>query len=443
MEKPRRFLNKLELGIEVGYVVIPYELEMACRDVQCRSAMNRDFKSKESITHTTYDPYLDLAQDSQNKDSERKISNRMRKIIDSIMDSEEILKAREKIKENDMLKPLHFETPIKLPDYFPKKEYHSKDNAFDRNQFIRSFFRYKNCTVKNNCLYYNGREICQLLNCAHEDEITSQFIIFSKSYSSDEILNINFSSEITPAISMFAKLYSFDEIININFPSRILRNKKTKEIKMVEFPLSPSVIEKVAKKYGIEPIMFWKSTIKYLFESDLRFLEQNIPCLKFRNFTITHNFGCFALKDNDGGFKKIDCAQGKYLLEKKVSLRPRLIKIVTGVIVGRETGELSEDEEAIKKILKFYQLNPSENMVFAPIKPCSMSINEKSNIITEFFEKLPAFDKVCVIYETDNDALTQIGDAKYDKEKRIVSINNLTIRIETIISLHRTSNYKE
>ena len=71
----------------------------------------------------------------------------------------------------------------------------------------------------------------------------------------------------------------------------------------------------------------------------------------------------------------------------------------------------------------------------------SLSLNEKSDVILEFFEKLSSSDEVCVIYESRDDVPGQIGYAKYDIAKKEVIINNCAIRIEKIISLQRIANF--
>lgn len=72
MEKHRRLLTKLELGIEVGYVTVPLELERAYRLYQAQNAMNRDYKSK-ACTYAQ-DSWLDIVRNSQYKDNAKKLA---------------------------------------------------------------------------------------------------------------------------------------------------------------------------------------------------------------------------------------------------------------------------------------------------------------------------------------------------------------------------------
>lgn len=407
MGKPRRLLTKLELGIEVGYVKVPLELERAYRLYQAQNAMNRDYKSK-ACTYAQ-DPWLDIVRNSQYKDNAKKISSRVNKIIQNIMKKEEELYAQGKIKEDDkgnkdMLEASIFTDPIKILDFgnFPKTEYKPEDAAYDRNQFIRSYFRYKDYKVEKGHLTVKGKQI----NFENES------------------LDV---CKITLPIIIFSKLYSFDEIAQKVFSSGIIRDKETKEILKIDFPLTPSVIEKVASKYGIEYIVFSKSTIRYLFLKDLLYLDDNVPCLKFRNLTITHKVCCTLTdKSRDNIYPK-----------QKLSFHPRLRQ----VIWRKSKPVIKDDAEIIKRIWESNASECARETVMEPKHLNSLSLNEKSDVILEFFEKLSSSDEVCVIYESRDDVPGQIGYAKYDIAKKEVIINNCAIRIEKIISLQRIANF--
>ena len=416
MEKPRHLLTKLELGIEIGYVKVPFELERAYRLYQAENAMNRDYKSKER----TYaqDPWLDVVRNSKYKDNAKKISHRVDRIIHNIMKKEEVRNAQGEIGKNDMLKPLTLEGPIKILDFgnFPKKEYNPEDVFYDRNQFIKSYFRYKDYTVEKGHLKVKRKQI-DLKN--EPQEITLPIIIFSQ-------------------------LYSFDEIVKEVFSSGIIRDKGTKEILKIDFPLTSSVIEKVVSKYGIEPISFSHSTIKYLFRKDLLYLDDKVPCLRFRNFTITHNIS-FGLTDEarNNIFQSAD-AKKEYLKEKKVSYHPRLRQVI-----WRKTKPARLDDTEI--INRLWDASKYLGEAVVDSKNISfLSINEKSDIILEFFEKLPKSYEFCVMYESDkdNDVLSQIGHAEYDKEKKEITekkkiiINNCHIEIAKLISIQRIVDSK-
>lgn len=464
MDKPRRLLTKLELAIEIGYVKVPFELERAYRLYQAENAMNRDYKSK-ARTYAQ-DPWLEVVRNSKYKDNAKRINHRVDRIIHNIMEKEEDLNARSEEKI-DMLKPRSFESPIQILDFgdFPKKEYNPEDVAYDRNQFIRSYFRYKDYKVEKGHLKVKKKQI-DLKN--EPPEITLPIIIFSQ-------------------------LYSFDEIIKEVFSSGIIRDKGTKEILKIDFPLTSSVIEKVISKYGIEPIMFSHSTIKYLFRKDLLYLNDTVPCLKFRNFTITHTVFCTLYEKLDGKYgikygtkpiifskstinyllkkdslylgKNVSClkfrnftithnisfaltdrgqnniyqsvnTKKKYLKEKKVSYHPRLRQVI-----WRKTKPGRPDDTEIINVLWDASKYLGEAVV-DPKNISSLSINEKSNIILEFFEKLPNSDEVCVIYESFNDVPAQIGYGKYDAAKEAVIINDCDISIEKIISIQRIANCK-
>lgn len=401
MEKPRRLLTKLELGIEVGYVKVPLELERAYRLYQAQNAMNRDYKSK-ACTYAQ-DPWLDIVRDSQYKDNAKRISGRVNQIIQRIMKKEEDLIAQGKIeKDDDRLKPLIFEYPIKILDFgnFPKTEYTPEDAAYDRNQFIRSYFRYKDYKVEDGHLTVKGKQI----NFENES------------------LDV---CKITLPIIIFSKLYSFDEIVQKVFSSGIIRDKETKEILKIDFPLTSSVIDKVASKYGIEYIVFSKSTIRYLFLKDLLYLDDSVPCLKFRNLTITHKV-CCTLTDKSRDNPK-----------QKLSFHPRLRQ----VIWHKSKPVIKDDAEIIKRIWESNASECARETVMEPKHLNSLSLNEKSDVILEFFEKLSSSDEVCVIYESRDDVPGQIGYAKYDIAKKEVIINNCAIRIEKIISLQRIANF--
>lgn len=407
MEKPRCLLTKLELGIEVGYVKVPLELERAYRLYQAQNAMNRDYKSK-ACTYAQ-DPWLDIVRNSQYKDNAKKINHRVDKIIQNIIKKEEELYAQGKIKEDDkgnkdMLEAKTFTDPIKILDFgnFPKTEYKPEDVAYDRNQFIRSYFRYKDYKVEKGHLTVKGKQI----NFENES------------------LDV---CKITLPIIIFSKLYSFDEIVQKVFSSGIIRDKETKEILKIDFPLTSSVIEKVASKYGITYIVFSKSTIRYLFLKDLLYLDDNVPCLKFRNLTITHKV-CCTLTDK---------SRNNIYQKQKLSFHPRLRQ----VIWRKSKPVIKDDAEIIKRIWESNATECARETVMEPKHLNSLSLNEKSDVILEFFEKLSSSGEVCVIYESQDDVPGQIGYAKYDITKKEVIINNCAIRIEKIISLQRIANF--
>lgn len=402
-------LTKLELGIEVGYVTVPLELERAYRLYQAQNAMNRDYKSK-ACTYAQ-DSWLDIVRNSQYKDNAKKISSRVNKIIQNIMEKEEELNAQGKIEKNDkgkdMLEAKTFTDPIKILDFgnFPKTEYKPEDAAYDRNQFIRSYFRYKDYKVENGHLTVKGKQI---------------------NFENESLDVCKITLPIRPII-IFSKLYSFDEIVQKVFSSGIIRDKETKEILKIDFPLTSSVIEKVAKKYGIEYIMFSKSTIRYLFLKDLLYLDDNVPCLKFRNLTITHKV-CCTLTDK---------SRNNIYQKQKLSFHPRLRQ----VIWRKSKTVIKDDAEIIKRIWESNASECARETVMEPKHLNSLSLNEKSDVILEFFEKLSSSDEVCVIYESQDDVPGQIGYAKYDITKKEVIINNCAIRIEKIISLQRIANF--
>lgn len=402
-------LTKLELGIEVGYVTVPLELERAYRLYQAQNAMNRDYKSK-ACTYAQ-DSWLDIVRNSQYKDNAKKISSRVNKIIQNIMEKEEKLNAQGKIEKNDkgkdMLEAKTFTDPIKILDFgnFPKTEYKPEDAAYDRNQFIRSYFRYKDYKVENGLLTVKGKQI---------------------NFENESLDVCKITLPIRPII-IFSKLYSFDEIVQKVFSSGIIRDKETKEILKIDFPLTSSVIEKVAKKYGIEYIMFSKSTIRYLFLKDLLYLDDNVPCLKFRNLTITHKV-CCTLTDK---------SRNNIYQKQKLSFHPRLRQ----VIWRKSKTVIKDDAEIIKRIWESNASECARETVMEPKHLNSLSLNEKSDVILEFFEKLSSSDEVCVIYESQDDVPGQIGYAKYDITKKEVIINNCAIRIEKIISLQRIANF--
>lgn len=399
-------LTKLELGIEVGYVTVPLELERAYRLYQAQNAMNRDYKSK-ACTYAQ-DSWLDIVRNSQYKDNAKKISSRVNKIIQNIMEKEEELNAQGKIEKNDkgkdMLEAKTFTDPIKILDFgnFPKTEYKPEDAAYDRNQFIRSYFRYKDYKVENGLLTVKGKQI---------------------NFENESLDVCKITLPIRPII-IFSKLYSFDEIVQKVFSSGIIRDK---EILKIDFPLTSSVIEKVAKKYGIEYIMFSKSTIRYLFLKDLLYLDDNVPCLKFRNLTITHKV-CCTLTDK---------SRNNIYQKQKLSFHPRLRQ----VIWRKSKTVIKDDAEIIKRIWESNASECARETVMEPKHLNSLSLNEKSDVILEFFEKLSSSDEVCVIYESQDDVPGQIGYAKYDITKKEVIINNCAIRIEKIISLQRIANF--
>lgn len=195
----------------------------------------------------------------------------------------------------------------------------------------------------------------------------------------------------------------------------------------IDFPLTSSVIEKAAKKYGLEYIMFSKSTIRYLFLKDLLYLDDNVPCLKFRNLTITHKV-CCTLTDK---------SRNNIYQKQKLSFHPRLRQ----VIWRKSKTVIKDDAEIIKRIWESNASECARETVMEPKHLNSLSLNEKSDVILEFFEKLSSSDEVCVIYESQDDVPGQIGYAKYDITKKEVIINNCAIRIEKIISLQRIANF--
>lgn len=118
------------------------------------------------------------------------------------MEKEEELNAQGKIEKNDkgkdMLEAKTFTDPIKILDFgnFPKTEYKPEDAAYDRNQFIRSYFRYKDYKVENGLLTVKGKQI---------------------NFENESLDVCKIALPIRPII-IFSKLYSFDEIVQKVFP---------------------------------------------------------------------------------------------------------------------------------------------------------------------------------------------------------------------------------
>ena len=404
LKKPRCLLTKLELAIEVGYVILPGRLEAAYKKYQYAKAMNRDYKNKESCKNDS-DHWLNLVRAPEYKDNFERINSRMRGIIQKIMDREE---RKREIKENDKLRPLEFKTPIKIciGGNFPKEEYNPEDNGYDRNQFIRSFFRYKRYKV-----------------------------VDIKENETIEVCKKNL-----PKI-MSSKLYSFEEIGEKFFSSRIIRNIRTNEILKIDFPLTTSAIEKIIGKYEIKPIRFWMSTINYLFESDLDYLSNVVPCLKFRDFKFYRNIS-YDIPDDYEFFPKKSweeqkLADIKFMQEHKSASHNPLRKVIT----FRTNPVIKSDEEVLNRTWEYSSIYNNSKAVE---DTNSLSINEKADFILEFFEKLPKSYEVCVMYESDkdNDVLSQMGDAEYDTEKKEIIINNCHIEIAKLISIQRIAGCK-
>lgn len=401
-KKPRCLLTKLELAIEVGYVIFPYMLECAYKKYQYEKAMNRDYKNKESCKNAP-DHWRDLVRNPEYKDSFERINSRMRGIIQKIMDQEEL---RCEIEETDKLQPKKFETPIKIDmcGNFPKEEYKPEDKGYDRNQFIRSFFRYK------------GYKVVDI-----------------KENETIEICKKNL-----PKI-MSSKLYSFEEISQKFFSSCIIRNIRTNEILKIDFPLTTSAIEKIVRKYEIKPIMFWLSKIEYLFESDLKYLSNVVPCLKFRDFKFYRNIS-YDIPDDYEFFPKKSWEEQKlvdikFMQEHKLTSQKSLRKVIT----FRTNPVIKSDGEVLNRTLEYSSIYNNSKAVE---DTNSLSINEKADFILEFFEKLPKSYEVCVMYESDNDVLSQMGYAEYDTEKKEIIINNCAIKIDQLISIQRIVDSK-
>lgn len=238
---------------------------------------------------------------------------------------------------------------------------------------------------------------------------------------------------------MSSKLYSFKEISQKFFSSCIIRNIRTNEILKIDFPLTTSAIEKIVDKYKIKPIRFWLSGIEYLFESDLKYLSNVVPCLKFRDFKFYRNIS-YDIPDDYEFFPKKSWEEQKlvdikFMQEHKLASQKSLRKVIT----FRTNPVIKSDGEVLNRT---WEYNSIYNNSKAVEDTNSLSINEKADFILEFFEKLPKSYEVCVMYESDNDVLSQMGYAEYDMEKKEIIINNCAIKIDQLISIQRIVDSK-
>lgn len=121
--------------------------------------------------------------------------------------------------------------------------------------------------------------------------------------------------------------------------------------------------------------------------------------------------------------------------EHKLASQKSLRKVIT----FRTNPVIKSDEEVLNRTWEYSSIYNNSKAVE---DTNSLSINEKADFILEFFEKLPKSYEVCVMYESDNDVLSQMGYAEYDTEKKEIIINNCAIKIDQLISIQRIVDSK-
>ena len=346
---------------------------------------------------------------------ERRIKRRINSIIKKEMNNP-------KIPKNDRLENKHV----------PGRGSGSKAAIYDRNQFIRSYFRYKKSTIKYSFSTDDGKDKLYskklFVKSKEVSSLTQQPV-------SDKHINYE------DLAILCDKLYSFTEIVKLCFPPCFYSqnfnewSKNKPAVYGIDFPLKKSTIETIAKFYSIEPIQLVDAEEPFIFFDDLKYLADRSIALKYREFI--HSNLRLQCENNDIGRYTIELQDVPTLKKKR---KPR--------------------ETERKYVYKMHWTNtflrPVVSRLFTPPKDASSVMKKEYQVVTKlfrakfnyenrheydkraidnFFNDLQQNQKILAIYEGENSIETAEGcTASYNKQENI-KVNGCTIPVNKLIHL--------
>lgn len=312
----------------------------------------------------------------------------------------------------------------------------SKAGIYDRNQFIRSYFRYKKSTIKYSFPADDGHNSRKDTFCPKKLVIKCKEIpLLTQQPVSDKHINYE------DLAILCDKLYSFTEIVKLCFPPCFYSqnfnewSKNKPAVYGIDFPLKKSTIETIAKFYSIEPIQLVDAEEPFIFFDDLKYLADRSIALKYREFI--HSNLRLQFENNDIGRYTIELQDVPTLKKKR---KPR--------------------ETERKYVYKMHWTNtflrPVVSRLFTPPKDASSVMKKEYQVVTKlfrakfnyenrheydkraidnFFNDLQQNQKILAIYEGENSIETAEGcTASYNKQENI-KVNGCTIPVNKLIHL--------
>lgn len=212
--------------------------------------------------------------------TKKSVESRIKRHISNIIKKESV---NPKISKDDRLEDKHISG----------RGAGSKNAIYDRNQFIRSYFRYKESTIKYSFStdedykpkedeFYPLHKSKKLFIKDKEVPLLTQQPVSDK--------HINYED----LAVLCDKLYSFTEIAEFCFPPCFYSNtfnewnEESPSVYGIDFPLRKSTIETIAKFYGIDSIKLDKATEPFIFYDDLMYLAGRSIALKYRRFIVSN-----------------------------------------------------------------------------------------------------------------------------------------------------------
>lgn len=350
---------------------------------------------------------------------ERRIKRRINSIIKKEMNNP-------KIPKNDRLENKHV----------PGRGSGSKAAIYDRNQFIRSYFRYKKSTIKYSFSTDDGKDKLyskKLFVKSKEVSSLTQQPVSGKHINYE---NLAFLSD---------QLYSFTEIVKFCFPPCFYSSKfnewseKFPAVYGIDFPLKKSTIETIAKFYGIESIQLDGAEEPFIFLDDLKYLAKRSIALKYRKFI--YSYLRLQFEKNDAG---------KYAIE--------LQDVPTLKKEQKHPGTPRETEK--KYIHKMHWTNkPLRTVIsglYTPPKDASSAMKKEYQVVEElfhankfnygnrhdyderainhFFNGLQPSQKILALYE-GKDLIESVEGCIASYENEEIKVNGCTIPRDKLIHL--------
>lgn len=315
----------------------------------------------------------------------------------------------------------------------------SKDGIYDRNQFIRSYFRYKKSTIKYSFPTDDGYKLRKDAFYSKKLFVKDKEVpLLTQQPVSDKHINYEDLAVLSD------KLYSFTEIVKFCFPPCFYSSKfdewskKSPAVYGIDFPLKKSTIETIAKFYGIESIQLVDAEEPFIFLDDLKYLVNRSIALKYRKFIYSYLRLQFEKDDND-----------VYAIELQDV--PTLKKEQKHPGTPRET----ERKYVYKMHWTNTYLRPVISCLFTPEKDESSAIKKEYQVVKKlfgakfnygnwhdyderaidnFFNSLRSNQKILAIYEGKELIETVEGcAASYENEE--IKVNGCTISRDKLIHL--------
>lgn len=396
MEKPKRIMNKVELAIAMGPL---HDWRWGYEQSQLFYGININ--------------------DKDFKDNPKTLDARMRRTIRSIADYEQ----KEQIPEEDRLEDKHV----------PGPGAGSKESLYDRNQFIRSYFRYKKCKIQNNELFIRRKANCVKI-CIDNNSLQ----------------NIKGNQDKNNLGIIFHNLYSLKEITDFCFPPHFYVNESAKlnneipYVYRIDFPLTESIIKIIAKIYEIEFIQFDEAVDAvqslYMFSDDLFYLHSHAIGLKTRKFINhylrfripRHENKQYRMIADTGETKTKTQKNDEYLKKYYLPFDIDIVSLRTLVLWASSKGE--EDQLGEKELGELGKYS-----AFTTNTSCS-KVSEHDYVpkaVEYFFYYWKQNEEILAIYKSNDTIEISSGCATYDEATKNIIIDKHKFNVDDLLLIER------